>query len=127
MSFMTNSEMMRASGIPEPVPTAAVAAGAGVAGAAAGALAGAIAGPIGAIAGAVLGAVAGAAAGNTVEETRAAEEATTRRLDDEMGVTKGAIGAPMTTRESRTNAPSSVTAGALHQGYDDMTLTRDAE
>lgn len=124
---MTNSEMMRASGIPEPVPTAAVTAGAGVAGAAAGALAGAIAGPIGAIAGAVIGAVAGAAAGNSVEETRADEDAATRRLDEEIGVTDGPIGAPMTTRESITGAPSSVTAGALRQGYADSTMTRDAE
>lgn len=124
---MTKSEMMRASGIPEPLPTAAVTAGAGVAGAAAGALAGAIAGPVGAVAGAVIGAVAGAAAGIGVEETKKLEDAETRKLDEEMGVTKGAIGAPMTTRESRTGAPSSVTAGALHQGYADSTVTRDGE
>ena len=63
-------------------------------GAAAGAAIGAIAGPPGMIAGALIGAAAGAAAGVAVdqgEEEIAVEDA---KLDEEIGVTRGDLGAP---------------------------------
>lgn len=110
-------EMLRASGIPAPMP-AAVTATAFVSGAAAGAIAGAIAGPVGAIAGAVIGAVAGAAAGIGIEENEALKDRAERELDDEIGVTAGSIGAPQTTIPSRTGAFSSV-GGSVHEGLDD--------
>lgn len=116
-------EELRDSGIPEPLAVAATAT-AGVAGAAAGALAGAIAGPVGAVAGAVLGAVAGAAASIGIEEAEAIKDADDRKLDDAIGVTKGPIGAAMTTRPSLTGAPSSV-GGAIHEAYDDSTIGID--
>jgi len=117
--------MLRASGIPEPMPVAATAT-ACVSGAAAGALAGAIAGPVGAVCGAVLGAVAGAAAGIGLEENEALKDRAERALDDEIGVTAGPIGAPMTTMPSRIGAPSSVGA-AVHEDYDDTSVSHGGE
>ena len=114
------SEVLRASGIPEPMP-AAVTATACVSGAAAGALAGAIAGPVGAVCGAVIGAVAGAAAGIGLEENEMIKDRAERELDAEIGVTAGPIGAPMTTLPSRIGAPSSV-GSAVHEGLDDASV-----
>ena len=114
------SEMLRASGIPEPMPEAATATGC-LSGAAAGALAGAIAGPVGAICGAVIGAVAGAAVGVGLGENEVLKDRAERELDDEMGVTAGSIGAPQTTIPSRVGAPSSV-GGSVHEGFDDTSF-----
>ncbi len=62
-------------------------------GAAAGGVTGSIAGPPGALAGALIGAAVGAAAGAVVDSAAQAEAAHDRELDDEIGVTKGNIGA----------------------------------
>jgi phage tail tape-measure protein len=63
-------------------------------GALAGAALGAAAGPPGMIAGAVIGGIAGAAAGAALDTASSREEARTRELDAEIGVTEGDLGAP---------------------------------
>jgi phage tail tape-measure protein len=69
-------------------------AGGGVAGALAGAAVGAIAGPPGVAVGAVLGAVAGSLAEFAIERDSAANEAENDKLDAEIGVSGGELGAP---------------------------------
>ena len=66
----------------------------GVGGAIAGAALGALAGPPGAAAGAIIGAIAGAIAGAAVEEGEEARAAEDARLDEEIGVSGGELGAP---------------------------------
>jgi hypothetical protein len=81
-----------------------------IAGEVAGAVIGSIAGPAGALAGVVLGGIAGSVAGHVLEvdEERAAEN--TKKLDEEIGVEGGDIGAARGTRVSR-NMPSSASSG----------------
>ena len=90
---------------------------AAVAGAAVGATAGAVAGPPGAMAGAAIGAVAGALAERAMEldeEERAAENA---KLDAEIGVTKGELGAPnLKHPPSRVGAFSPASVGVTEGG-----------
>jgi hypothetical protein len=69
-------------------------AAASIVGAAAGAASGAIAGAFGAALGAVLGALAGAAAGRTIEEDNTDRARASARLDKEIGVIGGDLGAP---------------------------------
>ncbi len=64
-----------------------------VAGAAAGAAVGAIAGPVGAIAGGLVGTAIGALAGQTLDEKDAEETEHDQKLDRDIGVTKGDLGA----------------------------------
>jgi phage tail tape-measure protein len=62
-------------------------------GAIAGAAVGALAGPPGVVAGTVLGASMGMAAGSVMEHEHEREAEEDKRLDDEIGVTKGDLGA----------------------------------
>jgi Glycine zipper len=66
----------------------------GAAGALAGAAVGSVAGPPGAIAGAVIGAIAGAVAGRAAEMTDESRAAEDQKLDGEIGVSGGELGAP---------------------------------
>ncbi len=66
----------------------------GAGGAVVGAAIGAVAGPPGAVAGAVVGAIAGAIAGRAVEDGDEARDAEGRKLDREIGVSGGELGAP---------------------------------
>ncbi len=69
--------------------------GAGVvSGAIAGAAAGILAGPVGAIAGAAIGGAAGAAAGVALSNEGEREALEEEKLDREIGVTEGSLGAP---------------------------------
>jgi hypothetical protein len=70
-----------------------IAAGA-AGGAAAGAALGAIAGPPGMIVGALIGGAAGAAAGMAVDRGEAEASVEDAKLDEEIGVTDGDLGAP---------------------------------
>jgi hypothetical protein len=63
-------------------------------GAATGALVGVIAGPPGMIAGGVVGGVVGALAAVALEREDDEQVATSRRLDEQIGVTSGDIGVP---------------------------------
>jgi hypothetical protein len=99
-------------GIPLKKTGAAVAATGTALGAAAGAAAGAIAGPPGIVAGAILGAVAGAATTEALVESDEDKEAHEAKLDREIGVTGGAIGAAMTTMPARIGAFSRASSGA---------------
>jgi hypothetical protein len=67
---------------------------AGVAGALAGATLGAIGGPPGAVAGAIIGGVAGAMAVAAAERNSSARAAEDEKLDAEIGVSGGELGAP---------------------------------
>lgn len=66
----------------------------GALGAFGGAVMGSGAGLPGAIAGAVMGGIAGAIAGGAIDTGRADGAARTKKLDAEIGVTEGDIGAP---------------------------------
>jgi hypothetical protein len=68
--------------------------GEGALGAVAGATVGSIAGPPGAVVGAVLGAAAGVIAGAAVVKDEHRREEEDRKLDEEIGVTAGSLGAP---------------------------------
>ncbi len=98
------------SGIPRTVAPAAAATGSAI-GAAAGAVAGAIAGPAGIVAGAVLGAIAGAATAEALLENDEVDEAVNRRLDAEIGVIGGDLGAAQTRIPARIGAPSLASVG----------------
>ncbi len=65
-----------------------------VSGAIAGAAAGILAGPVGVIAGAAIGGAAGAAAGVALSNESEHEVAEVEKLDREIGVTGGSLGAP---------------------------------
>ncbi len=69
-------------------------AGGGVAGALAGAAMGAVAGPPGVVVGAVIGAAAGAIGEATIERNSVAARAEDAKLDAEIGVSGGELGAP---------------------------------
>ena len=111
----------RAAGVPQQSDTS-VAAGAGMgaaSGAAAGAAIGAFAGPPGMVAGALIGAAAGAATGAALGGDHDAEDED-KKLDEEIGVTEGNLGA------ASPNAPpasrgtySGASAGAGSTGVDD--------
>lgn len=62
-------------------------------GTAAGAAAGAIAGPVGMIVGTAIGAEIGAATGMILEEQDRRNDEEDARLDEEIGVTRGSLGA----------------------------------
>jgi outer membrane lipoprotein SlyB len=64
-----------------------------IAGEIAGAVIGSAAGPLGAVAGMVIGAVAGAVAGEEMAEESDRASKHDKELDDEIGVTKGDLGA----------------------------------
>jgi phage tail tape-measure protein len=66
----------------------------GAAGAVAGATMGSVAGPPGAVVGAVIGGVVGAAAAAILDENSVEHSIREKKLDDAIGVTKGAVGAP---------------------------------
>jgi hypothetical protein len=66
----------------------------GLSGALAGAAVGALAGPPGAVAGAVIGGVVGVLAGVALENQSADEAVRNAKLDDEIGVNGGEMGAP---------------------------------
>ncbi len=66
----------------------------GVAGAISGAAMGAIAGPVGAVVGGVVGGVVGVVAGAILDDDSVDAAARERVLDEEIGVTSGAVGAP---------------------------------
>jgi outer membrane lipoprotein SlyB len=59
-----------------------------------GAVMGSVAGLPGALAGAVIGGIAGAMAGGAVDSESGDDTARTKKLDAEIGVTEGDIGAP---------------------------------
>jgi hypothetical protein len=86
-----------------------------LAGEVAGAAIGSIAGPAGALAGVVLGGIAGSVAGHVfeIDQDRAAEN--TKKLDEEIGVEGGDIGAARGRRVSR-NMPSSASSGVAPEG-----------
>jgi outer membrane lipoprotein SlyB len=66
----------------------------GALGAIGGAVMGSVAGLPGALAGAVMGGIAGAFAGGAVDSESSDDTARTKKLDAEIGVTEGDIGAP---------------------------------
>ena len=98
----------------------AVTASAGVAGAVAGAAAGLIAGPVGAVVGGVIGAVTGAVAGATLEEEDVAKNREQDRLDEEIGVIGGDLGAAVPGADApfSRRAPSAGAAGAIGANMD---------
>jgi hypothetical protein len=86
--------------------------GAGMA-AVAGAALGSIAGPPGAIAGALVGAAMGAASASVMEKNIATTSDDEKKLDDEIGVTKGELGAPnLKHPPAKVGAYSGASAGA---------------
>lgn len=89
-----------------------------VGGAAAGAVVGAVAGPAGAAVGAVLGGAAGAIAEALVERDARAARSRSNKLDEEIGVTAGDLGAPNLkhppARVGAYSAGASGAAGADH-------------
>jgi hypothetical protein len=91
--------------------------GEGALGAVAGATVGSIAGPPGAVLGAVLGAAAGALAGAAVVRDDHRKEEEDKRLDEEIGVTSGSLGAPnLKHPPPRHGLYSAVAAGAGSSG-----------
>jgi len=66
----------------------------GVAGAVAGATMGSIAGPPGVVIGGVIGGVVGAVAGKILDEKAGELADKEKKLDEEIGVTSGEVGAP---------------------------------
>ena len=85
----------------------------GAAGAIAGAAIGTVAGPAGAAVGAVLGAVAGALTGAVGEEEASSQDAEDRKLDHELGVSGGEIGAKIVKHPpAKVGAYSGDSAGA---------------
>ena len=87
-----------------------------LAGEIAGAVVGSAAGPLGAVAGMVIGAVAGAVAG---EELGVASERAShhdRELDEEIGVTKGDLGAVQPGGPPRSGHPSAASLGLSRGG-----------
>jgi hypothetical protein len=103
-----NSSAIKRSGV------GATDAGA-IAGELAGAVIGSIAGPACALAGVVRGGIAGSVAGHVLEidEKRAVEN--TKKLDEDIGVEGGDIGAARGTRVSR-NVPSPASSGVGPEG-----------
>lgn len=90
-----------------------VAAAEAAAGAAAGAAIGSMAGPVGAIAGAAIGGAMGAAAGMAVESATRAHEAADVKLDQDIGVYDGDLGAPnLEHPPAKIGAFSSASSGA---------------
>jgi hypothetical protein len=90
-------------------------------GAAAGALAGgalgAVAGPPGAVVGAIVGAIAGALTGAALDDGNAAAAAEDERLDEEIGVQGGDLGAPnLKHPPARIGAFSAAAAGSSTTG-----------
>jgi phage tail tape-measure protein len=112
----------RAAGVPHPIGDAGKAAGAGVgaaSGAAAGAAIGAFAGPPGVVAGAIIGAAAGAATGAALGSDHDAEDED-KKLDEEIGVTSGNLGAASPNAPPATRGTySGASAGAGTAGLDD--------
>lgn len=87
--------------------------GGAVAGAVGGAAIGSIAGPPGAVVGAVIGAAAGALAGLALDGSEHDEEAESTKLDDEIGINGGEIGASnLKHPPARVGAYSGASAGA---------------
>ena len=82
-------------------------------GAAAGAMVGAVAGPVGAVVGAIAGGAAGALATEGVAASEAAKNRNDRRLDKEIGVSEGELGAPnLKHPPAKVGAYSAAAAGA---------------
>jgi hypothetical protein len=77
-----------------------------------GALVGVAAGPPGMIAGAILGGVAGALAGGVADDDASRQASHTRKLDEEIGVSGGDLGAPnLTHPPAKIGAYSMASAG----------------
>jgi phage tail tape-measure protein len=74
-------------------PHGEVLAAASLAGVAAGAAVGAVVGPVGAIVGGMIGAAVGSAAGEIITEENERRSFHDRELDEDIGVTKGDLGA----------------------------------
>jgi hypothetical protein len=88
-----------------------------IAGAAAGAALGAMAGPPGIAAGAAIGAVAGAVAESVAGDEHDAQAADDARLDAEIGVSRGDLGAPKLRHPpARVGAYSAASIGASQRG-----------
>ena len=88
-----------------------------MAGAVAGVATGAVAGPIGMIAGGVIGTVAGALAGNALSDDDAENSQEAHKLDDEIGVTKGDLGAASANQPKATRGTfSAASSGAGGSG-----------
>jgi phage tail tape-measure protein len=87
-----------------------------IAGEIAGAVVGSVAGPVGAVAGMVIGAVAGAVAGEElgVESERISRH--DKELDEEIGVTKGDLGAVQPGGSPRSGHPSAASLGLSSGG-----------
>jgi hypothetical protein len=87
-----------------------------IAGEIAGAVVGSIAGPVGAVAGMVIGAVAGAVAGEELAVESARASAHDKELDEEIGVTKGDLGAVQPGRPPRGSGRVSLASLGLSGG-----------
>lgn len=108
---MKNTNVTGTTEQPTTTPAGHEAMGA-VAGAAAGAALGAIAGPPGAIVGGVVGGIAGAIATVALERGAQDEENRAERLDAQIGVSDGELGAPnLRHPPARTGAYSAASAG----------------
>ena len=91
----------------------AVAVADAAAGAVAGAAIGSMAGPVGAVAGAAIGGAMGAAAGIAVESANRAHEIVDAKLDEDIGVYGGDLGAPnLEHPPAKIGAFSSASSGA---------------
>jgi hypothetical protein len=87
-------------------------AGGGALGAAAGAMIGAVGGPAGAVVGAILGGVAGAMGGAAMDTEAARVSENDEKLDAEIGVSGGEMGAPnLKHPPAKVGAYSSASAG----------------
>ncbi|WP_394847697.1 hypothetical protein LZC95_09565 [Pendulispora brunnea] len=99
MAWTQRERELREAGIPLR-SDASLAAGA-ISGAAAGISVGAFAGPSGAMIGAVLGGAVGVAAGRAIEVRTAIADAEQDRLDEEIGIIGGDLGAGDVPRSRR--------------------------
>ena len=88
-----------------------------LAGAVAGAATGAVAGPVGVIAGGVIGTVAGALAGAALSDDDVVHSQRDHKLDEEIGVTKGDLGAASPNQPKATRGTySAASSGAGGSG-----------
>lgn len=92
VKWSANTAIRQIAGLPGPNRAFSIMGG--TVGFAAGAAAGAIAGPIGVLLGSIIGALAGMVAWWTIEESDRRRERQTERLDREIGVIDGDLGAP---------------------------------
>jgi hypothetical protein len=111
-STLNKKKKMREKGPPSNQRLAHEAEGV-AAGAIAGAVLGAAAGPPGVVAGAMIGGIVGAVTGATLDTQSTADAAHERKLDEEIGVIGGDLGAPnLKHPPAKVGAYSSASAGA---------------